>query len=192
MHLRRVAAFLLGAWIVGCLFMAFIDLRSSQSAETILTRPPGEIAKLIKAAGYEPVAQLLAHHQAELTNQYMWAWGVTQLLIGASLIVVLVYATHISRLGIGLGGAMMILAVFGYFVLAPEITFLRRGIEFAQGWSADRARYLALRGAFLMVEAVKLALGCVLAGYLFLFKTPRLRRRTDVEAEEAAGEARLS
>jgi hypothetical protein len=67
---------------------------------------------------------------------------------------------------------MLVLAGFACFALAPEIHFLRHRIDLAS-WSADRARYLALRGTFAVVEIVKLALGCCLAVYLFVYKTPR-------------------
>lgn len=188
MHLRRAAAFLLGAWIVGCLFMMYIDTNGSQSADLIIANPPAELAKTVKAVGTDAVAQLLSHHQAELTRQFMRAWGILQFFFGASLIVLLIYATHVNRLAIGLAAAMLIMAIFGYFALAPEITFLARKLEFTTGWSANRARYLALRGTFVIIEVVKLLMGCVLSGYLFMLKGPRVARRPELDDEELAGQ----
>jgi hypothetical protein len=83
---------------------------------------------------------------------------------------------------------MLVLAGFACFALAPEIHFLRSRVDLAS-WSADRARYLALRGTFVVVESIKLALGLCLAVYLFVYKTPRHSRRPEQDTLEIAAES---
>ena len=181
MHLRRAAAFVLGAWIIGCLFAAYIDAESPESIQAILSRPTGDVAKIVETLGPEKAAVLLRYHSYEQERRYSAAWGIMQLFIGCVLIACLVYATRMNRLAIGLSAAMLVLAAFACLALAPEIHFLRRRIDLAS-WSADRARYLALRGTYLVVETIKLALGCCLAVYLFVYKTPRNGRRPEQDS----------
>ena len=178
MHLRRAAAFVLGAWIIGCLFMAYIDSQGSNSVAVVLSRPTVEVAKIVQTLGQDKAAALLRYHASEEQRRYSESWGIAQVVIGCGLIALLVYATRVNQLAIGLGAAMLVLAGFAYFALAPEIHYLRGRIDISS-WSADRARYLALRGIFVVVEIIKLALGCCLAVYLFVYKTPRNAKRPE-------------
>jgi hypothetical protein len=188
MHSRRAAAFVLGAWIVGCLFMAYIDAQSSDTVQATLSRPTAEIAKIVQTLGPEKAAEFLRYHSFEEQRRYSEVWGITQLVIGCGLIALLIYATRVNRLAIGLGAAMLVLAAFAYFALAPEIHFLRRRVDLAT-WSADRARYLALRGTFVVMEMIKLALGCTLAVYLFIYKRQRPSRRPEQDSLDIAVES---
>ena len=188
MHLRRAAAFVLGAWIIGCLFMAYIDAEGPESIQTILSRPTGDAARIVQTLGPEKTAALLRYHSYEQRRRYSETWGITQLFIGCGLIACLVYATRMNRLAIGLGAAMLVLAAFACFALAPEIHFLRRRIDLAS-WSGDRARYLALQGTFFVVEMIKLGLGCCLAVYLFVYKTPRNARPPEQDSLSIAAAA---
>ncbi len=174
--------------MIGCLFMAYIDAQGPESVQAVLSRPTREIAKMIETLGPEKAAELLRFHSYEEQRRYSETWGITQLVIGCGLIICLVYATRVNRLAIGLAAAMLVLAGFACFALAPEIHFLRHRVDLAT-WSADRARYLALRGTFVAVETIKLALGCCLAVYLFVYKTPRHSPRPEQESLEITAES---
>jgi hypothetical protein len=182
MHLRRVASFVLGAWIVGSLFALYIASQSGIAAEKVVHFPPPELRSMIQTLGTDKAASLLHYHGAEQSRAYVHDWGRLQLLLGPALLLILAFATRISRLALGLCGAMIVFAAFSSLILVPEIDYLERGLEFASGWSANRARYLALRGTFTVLETLKMTLGFALAAYLFLYKTRRFRAAVE-EAE---------
>lgn len=135
---------------------------------------------MIQTLGAGQTRMLLNYHGVEQTRLYLLAWGRLQLLLGFGVLLLLARSTRSNRLTLTLCGAMLVFAAFSHWVLAPEIDYLARGLNFASGWSGNRARYLALKGTFTALEILKLALGCAVAGYLFIYK----RRRPLVTADE--------
>src|SRR5205085_2696432 len=105
------------------------------SVQAVAFRPTPEIAKTVQSIGADKTEALLRYYAYEAQRRYVKAWGVTQIVLGCGLIILLVYATRINRLAIGLGAAMLVLAAFAYFALAPEIHFLRHRVDLAT-WSA--------------------------------------------------------
>jgi hypothetical protein len=180
MHLRRIACFVLGAWIVGSVFAIYITAQSGSATDPVMQLPPPEVNKMIQTLGADQTRMLLHYHGAEQTRLYIAAWGRLQFLLGFFALLLLAASTRSNRLTLALCGAMLVFAAFSHLVLVPEINYLARGLNFASGWSANRARYLALRGTFTALEVLKLSLGCLLAGYLFVYK----RRRPSVAADE--------
>ncbi len=180
MHLRRIACFVLGSWIVGSIFAIYIAAQSGSAIDPLLRFPPPEVKKMVETLGIDQTRLLLTFHGAEQTARYLLAWGRIQLLFGVAVLFLLVRSTRHHRLTLAVCAAMIVFAAFSHLVLLPEINYLARGLTFASGWSGNRARYLALRGAFTLIEVLKLSLGCGLAGYLFVYK----QRRPLVTADE--------
>jgi hypothetical protein len=73
---------------------------------------------------------------------------------------------------------MIALVVFMHFVLNPEMTWLGRNLDFAPQQTATYNRLWALQGLYSSIEILKLILGCVIAGYLFVFKAKLRPNRT--------------
>lgn len=191
MHLRRVSSFVLGAWIVGSLLVAAILYETSGSTERILGAAPAPIAKLVEKSGSDQIRQLMHYQASELSRAYLARWEMSELGIGVVLLLLLVFSTHVNRLAIALCGSMIVFAAFGHFVLSPEINYIGRAIEFEQAWSGQRARYLALQGTYSGLAALKVLLGCILAGYLFVFRARPMRPTVPVpDPERKAVESR--
>ncbi len=184
MHLRRVASFILGAWIVGSLFMGYIAVQNATTADRLLSAPPLEVGKMIQALGPEKVRALLQYQGAEQNRNYFEFWERMQLALGFILLLLLVFATRVSRIAMALCGAMIVFAGFAHFVLTPEINYIGRGVDFASGWSGGHKRVWVLRATYTGLEILKLSIGCALAGYLFLFKVKRVREPALDEAGE--------
>lgn len=180
MHLRRIACFVLGAWIVGSIFAIYIAAQSGSAIDPILRFPPPEVKKMTDTLGFDQARLLLSYHGVEQTGRYLLAWGRLQLFFGVAVLLLLIRSTRNHRMTLAMCAAMIIFAAFSHLVLLPEINYLARGLTFATGWSGNRARYLALRGTFTALEVLKLSLGCALAGYLFIYKL----RRPIVTADE--------
>ncbi len=148
MHLRRVACFVLGAWIIGSLFVAYIAVQNETTADRLLGAPPPEFGKMIQAVGLDKMRLLLQFQAAEQTRYYLDFWERSQLVLGPLLLLLLIFATRVSRIAIAACGMMIIFAGFAHFVLTPEINYVGRGIDFGAGWSADHRRFWVLRGTY--------------------------------------------
>ena len=191
MHFRRIASFVLGAWVVGSLFTLYLSSSTSSTTEKILAMPPPEIGKMMTLLNAEQMKGLLGYYGAEQVRSCLNDWGLLQLLIGPLMLFLLVRASHVNRLMLGVCGAMFILAIFSSFVLWPEVDYLGRGLHFSPGWSANRARHLALHLTYTILEALKIALGLGLAAYLFTYKT-HTRPAVPVGEEEIGQPAEAS
>jgi hypothetical protein len=173
-HTRRVASFLLGTWIAGCLFMAFISVQNLRTPSLVMSALPEAVAKLTQQIGWEQMAALIHHAAAEETRRYTDLWVDTQLPLGLTMLICLALATQRRILPMVLCGVMLVVVLF-QFRVAPELIYQGRGTDFPPG-SNDvglLTRFWALQQVFYASEIVKLLCGGVLASYLFVFRTTR-------------------
>ena len=171
MHYSRIAACILGAWLAGSLYMAFVATQNFRRAEEVLSAPPPEIGKVIQTAGPENSRLLLRHLVGEQNRFYFNSWELAQFALGLLLCGVLFIEPNNRKL-VGFAAAMLALTAFAHFVMTPELIWLGRLIEFQPAASPQRDQFSKLHVMYGVMEAVKILLGVALAGLLF-----RMRRR---------------
>jgi hypothetical protein len=176
MHTRRVASFLVGGWILGSILVALLSLQSTGAMDRILSSPRPEARGTVKTLGEDNTRMLLAYESTEQNRIVSETWEWMELAIGVGLTVILLTATHVNRLVIILCAVMLILVVFLRFVLTPEIAYLGLEADFnTVGGAADSVSIM--RGVYAALNGLKIALGLVVAGYLFVFKTKTSSRQ---------------
>jgi hypothetical protein len=191
-HTRRIATFLLGAWIAGSFWMAFLQIESFRFPDSLLSHPIPPASKIVQTIGREQAGQLLAHFAAEQVRLLLRLWGRIEVCLALALGVFLFRGTQKRAFPLFLCAIMLMLALFQYFALTPELTYQGRETDFPPRSNevAAMARVLALRYDFAGMEIVKLIAGVILAGYLFLFRAPRRGRKEtdalDPKSENAA------
>jgi hypothetical protein len=190
-HTRRISTFLLGAWILGCVLMAYISVRSLESPGIVLNSPPEPVAEIVKKLGYDTTAQFVRHAVMEQTRRITYTWEEGQMVLALALGGCLFMATQRRIFPLVLCGMMLVLVAFQHVALSPEIAYRGRAADFPPG-SVDIGtvtRLLALQQAYFGVEVVKLLAGGLLASYLFVFRTQRRVRkdREVVPSRMAAG-----
>ncbi len=181
MHTRRIAAFFLGAWLMGCLFVLFISMQITRATTRILTFPMPQAAKMIDSLGKDN-ATLLLHHTAEESIRLIRNnWELMELAIGILLGLCLFLATQRRILPMVFGGAMFFLVLFQHFGISSELAYRGEQTDFPPGNSqlGPRERYLALDEVYYIAEVMKLATGGILASYLFVFRARRSRKEID-------------
>ena len=191
MHFHRFAAFLLGAWLAGCLFMDMVATQNFRSVDRLLAAPTPQLAERVQAMGGHDAARILLRHQvAEQNRWYFETWEQVQIALGAALFLVLLFGAVADRWMLFFTLLMLSIVLVAHFFLTPGITRLGRTIDFAPPGtsSGDRTRFWILHGAYSASELIKLGVGIVLAVLL-------LRRRRSPEAASAgetvvAGEQR--
>jgi hypothetical protein len=182
-HTRRISTFLLGAWILGCVLMAYISVRSLESAGIVLNSAPEPVAEIVKKLGYDTASQFVRHSILEQTRRLTYAWEEGQMVLALALGGCLFMATQRRIFPLLLCGMMLILVAFQHIALSPEIAYRGRAADFPPG-SVDigtNLRLLALQQVYFGVEVVKLMAAGLLASYLFVFRTQR-RSRKESEA----------
>ena len=166
MHFHRFAAFLLGAWFAGCLFMDMVATQNFRSVERLLAAPSPQLAERVQAMGGHDAARMLLRHQvAEQNRWYFETWEQVQIALGVALVLVLLFGVVRDRWMVFLTVLMLSIALIAHFFLTPEITRLGRAIDFVPPAtsSLDRARFWKFHGAYSGSELVKLGVGMVLA-----------------------------
>lgn len=190
MHTRRISAFLVGAWMAVCLVIDLFSIESIQVPVVVLSSPLAPVAKdMEKLGGYDETAQLLRHASAEMNRLYVH-WGEeAEILLALALGGCLFLATQRRVFPLVLGGLMLVLVVFQYLAISPELTYRGREADFPPGSLAlaTVTRVMALQQVYVAVEVVKLIVAGLLASYLFVFRTSgRTRSRKEVHAVDHA------
>jgi hypothetical protein len=178
MHFTRLAAFLLGAWLAGCLFMDMVATQNFRSVERLLAAPSPQLAERVEAMGGHDAARVLLRHQvAEQNRWYFETWEQAQIALGVALLCVLLFGVVRNRWMIFFSLLMLSIVLLAHFFMTPEITRLGRAIDFVPAGtpSPDRARFWKFHGAYSGSELIKLGVGIVLAVLL-------VRRRRSAQA----------
>ncbi len=186
MHTRRISTFILGAWIAGCVFMAFVSFENFRAPSLVMTTPLPPVDAMTKQMGSERMAALLRHAAAEQTRHDSLLWLEAQIVLGLILEFYLMLATQRRVAPLMLCGVMLILVLF-QVRLHAELTYQGRETDFPPASTAvdPIARFWALQQVHFGVEIVKLLVGGALASYLFVFRTGR-RTRNDIHAIDHA------
>jgi hypothetical protein len=185
-HTRRIASFILGAWVAGSLFMIFISIQNGRSANALLLSPLPEAAKIMDDAGKDRAALLLRHAAAEETRSASFSWEKVQISLAIALGGFLFLGTQKRLFPLVLCGAMFVLVLFQHFGISTELAYLGRETDFPPGDTliGPQKRMIALEEVYYAAEAIKLVAAGILASFLFVFR-PR-RGRKEVPALDPA------
>lgn len=166
MHRHRIAAFLAGCLILGDLFMIFVATQNFATVDRVLAAPQSQpAAQMFQKLGPEDARLLLRYLAGEENRLFFTSWEWAQIALGLLLTALLLSVR--SLLLAGLGGTMLIIALFQRFRVTPEMIELGRLVDFGGGaGSAAYSQFWRLHGLYGALEVAKLALLVVLAGIL--------------------------
>lgn len=168
MHTRRVGAFLIGAWILGCLLLMYAAGQNVATVERILGNPPLPIAKELTDIGSD-VAHIMFRHEAmQATRRLYESWGVMQLGLMGAFFATAFLTSHRSKFLIIGSAFVLIMIAIQAFYLTPIVHGLGRSLDFLPPNAAPRERenLQHYETMFYVAEALKLLVGVVLAGRL--------------------------
>ncbi len=188
MHNRRVAAAIIGAWLMGSVLM-WVTLRQSKgnvertlnSVETLAT---GSVqARQDSRRVFERGALLLNHRLARM-------WEIVQLALGGTLVASSLLTVHRSRLVAPSAIAMTAIVVVQTFLVAPAIRDLE--LQSIGGAASDTDfQYLGLfYGTHQILQAIKILLG-VAIGVRVIVNWHTWRHATASGEPSQAGEKRM-
>jgi hypothetical protein len=184
MHLRRLASFLLGIWIGGSLFMALVAVQNFRSVDRLLASPAPNLSAQIDKMGGAAAARTVFRHQASEQNRWFFnLWERVQLGIGAALLLILLFGTHVGKGTLTVAGSMLLITAVQHWYLTPSIVTLGRSLDWLDRTvsSAERNQFWTLHNTYSVVEILKWMLGFVLLGKLLL--RSRTKRHEEIDAD---------
>jgi len=153
MYHQRIAAFLLGAWILGSLFMIFVATQNFSMADQLGN--PATHAALRDMAG-------------RLNQLFFLNWERAELALGILLTAFLLFGAG-RRLLAALAAAPLALVIVQHLLVTPQMITLAAQLD----TPAMAAQFARLHAAYGVVEVAKLVLTLALAVLLL----PTWRRR---------------
>jgi hypothetical protein len=168
MHTRRVGAFLIGAWLLGSLLVAFISSQAFLNVDRFFGSPPAQISKEIDDIGPDVMRQILRYQASQHTRHLSETWEVMQLGLGSALLATSFLTAHRSRIVIFSTALMLLIVLVMYFRLTPIMNALARSYDFlpltASSQERDAFSYYAVW--YRVLDILKAALGVIVTGRL--------------------------
>lgn len=170
MHTRRVGAFLIGAWFLGSLLVAFVTSQAYTNVDRFFVAPPAQISKQLEDIGPDGMRQILRFQAALFNRHISETWLMTQLGLGCALLATSLFTTHRSRIVIVGAAVMTLFVAVMYFYLTPTMNALARSYEFLPAGAAiqERQTFDRLSVWYRVLEIVKAVLGALVTARLLL------------------------
>jgi len=188
----RIAALLLGVWLSGSLFMAFVATQNFRTVDRVLAAPPDSASLMIQTLGHDQARQLLRYLAGEENRLFFGDWELLELALSVVLIAVL-FAGVRSPLLAGLAAVLLLVTGFEHFMLTQQMLTIGRSIDFVNpaAQSTERTEFYRLHALYGGIEVAKLALVLVLTGIVLLRRDQqRFDSKIAVEPDYARTELR--
>lgn len=184
MHHRRLAAFLIGSWLLGSLFMFFVATQNFRGVERLLDAPSAAASHRIDALGKEDARLMLRYQVSELNRFFFSAWERFQLLWGAILVILTLRGSqrlHVLAIPV----LMLLMVAVEHWLLSPEINRLGALMDFVPNAreSAEGVRFWRYHQAYSAMEVVKFLMGITFASLLLIRRRNRSLFRKQVQPE---------
>ncbi|MEO8131613.1 MAG: hypothetical protein ABI822_31255, partial [Bryobacteraceae bacterium] len=168
MHTRRLASFLVGAWMLASLIFGFVSVQNLSNVDKILASPPGPVAKDIEDLGGDITRQLLRYQASQFNRFLTETWGVAQIGLGAAVLSAVLFTAHRSRFLIFSTCVMILIAIIQVAYIRPAMDAMGRSFDFLPLGAAARERdsYQSYATMYTVAEVVKLLIGLFLSGRL--------------------------
>ena len=179
---HRIAAFLLGCWILGSLFMMFVATQNFATVDRVLTSAPPDAEQMIQSLGTGPARDLLRYLAGEENQLFFSSWETAELLLGAALAGILFFGVHNKLLG-GLAAGLLLLTALQHFQVTPEMIAMSRAINVQ---SAPPGQFWKLHALYGGIEVLKLLIAVAIAAILLPEWRAHTRSRVDASAVKYA------
>jgi len=175
MHATRIVTFLLGGWIFCTLAVDAAALLNLKLPERVTANPAPEAEKIIQDYGPAQAGLLLRYFAAEGNRYFFSRWERAEIVLGLVLIPFVLAATDRKPVPPLMAGMMLVLALFQYYAVTPELSYRSREADFPPGDANvdTRARVWAMTEVYAGTEAALVLIGGALACYMAAYKSRR-------------------
>ena len=214
MHTRRLVAFLLGVWLGGMIFVAYITSANFTTTRNILENGGETPRRMIELSGRERATPLLMHNTAEINRSIIEFWEWLELGLGVAVVCTLPFAMRMNYGYLIPAVLMLIIVAAQRILLTPEMVGVGRMLDMAGGdaWTQDelwreRRSLHTLEMLYWSCEGMKAVVAIGLTAVLLIFRrkaaggaapssegggSVRRRRRSSREKSDAVDDADYS
>lgn len=159
--MRALLIMTLGGWIVGSVLMAFVATQNFRTVDRLLSSPTPEFSRAIATLAHDEARAVLRYLVSELNRLYFSAWGLTQLALGAAIVVAAIGLRPLDRTGIVVATTILVI-VIASLLLSQWLLLLGRSLDFVPRTtvSLELTRFRNLHLAYTALDLLKLTL-CV-------------------------------
>jgi hypothetical protein len=179
MHARRFACFVLGLWLGGGIFLAWLTSVNLKTADRLVAQASPAARLQLKTLG--PNAPAVLRYQASEENrQYRRRWETVQIILGTLFFGLMLFGSRESKYVLGGIVLLLLMVALERFVVTPAVAAQGRLLDFAapDAASGERNRYWVLESSYLAIEGVKGLLTMALAAGM-VFSRKRSGRSRD-------------
>ena len=175
MHATRIVTFLLGGWIFCTLAVDAAAVLNLRLPAIVTANPPPQVESIMKDYGPEQAGLLLRYFAAEANRFFFGRWERAEIVLGLVLIPFVLAATDRKPVPPIMAGLMLILVLFQYYAVTPELSFRGREADFPPGDANvdTRARVWLMTQVYAGTEAALVLIGGALASYVAAYKSRR-------------------
>lgn len=177
MHSRRLACFLLGMWLAGGLFMAWVATENLAAVDHLLAEPSPAATLRIHQLGRDESRNLLRYEAAEQNRYYFEQWEIVQIVVGSAFFFFLLFGTTEGKVSLALALVLVAIVMVQRFLLTPELQAVGRLLDFTNPAAAtgERAKFGVIHTAYVGLECGKWGLQLLLGAVLIGRGRPRSR-----------------
>ncbi|MBI2883944.1 MAG: hypothetical protein HYY11_08575 [Candidatus Methylomirabilis oxyfera] len=159
--MRALLIMTMGGWIVGSLLMAFVATQNFRTVDRLLSSPTLEFSRAIAPLAHDEARVVLRYLVSELNRLYFSAWGLTQLALGAAVVITAIGLRPLDRTVIVVAATILVIVIVS-LLLSQSLLSLGRSLDFIPRTtvSLELARFRKLHLAYTALDLLKLAL-CV-------------------------------
>lgn len=154
--------FLMGAWMVGSVMVAFVATQNFRAVDRVLAAPAGaDLHRKLEGIPPDDARMILRHLASEMNRYYFRVWEWAQLVLGGLVLTLLVRSGRSDALARALIVAMLAIVLVFIVYLTPQIVTLGRSLDFVSRTPPppQYARFWRFHIAYTLLELVKLLLG---------------------------------
>ena len=168
MHSRRLACFILGVWLAGGLFMAWVATGNFGTVDRLLSEPSPSATLRIHLLGRAEARNLLRYEASEQNRYYFEQWEIVQVMLGSAFFFFLLFGTTEGKVSLALALSLLAIVVLQRFLLTPELQATGRLLDFANpaAVAGERAKFRVIHGAYVGLECGKWGMQLLLAAVL--------------------------
>jgi hypothetical protein len=173
---RRLAAFVLGAWLGAGIFADVAVTQNFQTVDRFLAEP-GSISTTVELGklGRARLRPILRRNAGEENNVIFENWERAEILVASALLLLLLFGPRPQKLMLITAATMLVIVLAQHFYLSPETASLGRQLADLPPDDPLTKKFWTFHGIYSGSEILKLLVGFVLAARL------GLRRKQDPE-----------
>ena len=185
---RRISLLLLGVWLGTLLLAALVAADNFSSPARALHSPNSRVQAEVQRFGEPQARAFLRFHAASINRDLFERYGYAELVLGAALWLLLLFATNGNRLVLLLSSGMLLVQLVVQFAIIPPMGELSRALDLAgaSDMLPERRSFGGYHAAYAVLALVKLLLGLALAVRLVVgggsgrLRSGRVRNQLDL------------